>query len=236
MSKHLKRMNAPTAMRISRKTHHWVAKPAPGPHPVIRSVPLLVLVRDYLGLAERGREARVIISRREVKVDGRAVTNANFPVGLMDVISIEKTGAHYRMLLDYHGRLVALPISKEDAGWKLCRIEDARTLRGGVTQFNLHDGRNIQTTKAKHKPGDTLQIEVPTQKIKASFEFKPGASALIISGTHTGQLAKVASREIVRSSFPDIVKFEEGISTVLPNVFVVGHDRAAISVPEKVVS
>ncbi|MGH7339935.1 MAG: S4 domain-containing protein, partial [Candidatus Rokuibacteriota bacterium] len=96
MSKHLKRLNAPKAMRVERKKHHWVVKPSPGAHPLLRSVALAVLVRDHLHLAETAREAKGIIGRREVKVDGRPVTNAAFAVGLMDVVSIEKTGDHYR--------------------------------------------------------------------------------------------------------------------------------------------
>jgi len=236
MSKHLKRLNAPTAMRISRKNFYWVAKPHPGAHPLQRSVALGVFVRDHLGLAQTAREAKSIIGARDVKVDGRVVTDPHFAVGLMDTVSIDKTGANYRILLDHSGRLTPVSISKDEAGWKLCRVENTTTLKGGIWQFSLHDGRNIQSTKARYHPGDTLQIEVPTQKVVASFEFKEGATALIISGTHTGQLAKVSSHEVVKSSRPNIVKFAEGISTIRPNVFVVGRERAAIQVPEKVVA
>ena len=236
MSKHLKRLNAPKAMRVGRKKHHWVVKPSPGAHPLSRSVALTVLLRDHLRLAETAREAKAIIGRRDVKVDGRAVTNPSFSVGLMDVVSIEKAGSHYRILLDRHGRLTPLKITEEEAHWKLCRVEDARTLRGGVQQYNLHDGRNLQSTKSAYKPGDTLRIELPKQKVLASYPFREGATALIISGTHTGQLAKVASHEVVRSSFPDIVKFKEGISTIRPNVFVVGAGEAEVAVAEEAVA
>lgn len=233
MSKHLKRLNAPNAMRVERKKHHWVVKPHPGAHPLNRSVALQVLLRDHLKVAKTAREAKAIIGRREVKVDGRPVTDPAFAVGLMDVVTIDKTGENYRVLLDRHGRLVPLKIGKDEAAWKLCRVEDARTISGGVQQYNLHDGRNLQSTKTAYRPGDTLRLEVPRQKVVATYPFKEGATALIISGTHTGQLAKVASHEVVRSSFPDIVKFKEGISTIKPNVFVVGGDRSEVQVAEE---
>lgn len=236
MSQHLKRLSAPRAMRVARKNYHWVSKPRAGAHPLERSVSLVVLLRDHLGIAKTAREASAILAAREVRVDGRPVTDAKFPVGLMDVVAIEKTGDFFRIMMDAHGRLTPLRIMKDEAKWKLVRVENSRTLRGGVWQYNLHDGRNIQTTKARYKPGDTLQIEVPSQKVVSSFEFKEGACALIISGTHTGQLAKVAALEVVRSSRPNIVKFEEGISTVKPNVFVVGRDRPEVQVVEKVVA
>jgi small subunit ribosomal protein S4e len=236
MSKHLKRLAAPIAMRVARKNFYWVAKPNPGAHPLLRSVSLVVLLRDHLAIAGTAREAAAILSAGEVKVDGREVSDGKFAVGLMDVVSIEKTKQHFRIMLDGHGRLTPLKISAEEAKWKLARVENSRTIKGGVSQYNLHDGRNIQTTKARYKPGDTLQIEVPSQKVMSTFEFKQGATALIISGTHTGQLARVGAIEVVRSSRPNIVKFEEGISTIRPNVFVVGRDKAEVAIVEKVVA
>lgn len=234
MSKHLKRMSAPRAMRVARKNFYWVSRPNPGAHPLSRSVSAVVLLRDHLGLVKTAKEAAAILADGEVMVDGRAVSDGKFPVGLMDVVSIAKTGEHYRVLLDGHGRLTPVKITAQEAKWKLVRVENSRTLRGGVRQYNLHDGRNIQTTKASYRAGDTLQIEVPSQKVLSTFEFKEGATALIISGTHTGQLAKVGALEVVRSSRPNIVKFAEGISTVRPNVFVVGRDRSEVQTVEAV--
>jgi small subunit ribosomal protein S4e len=232
----MKRMSAPRAMRVARKNFYWVARPNPGPHPLNRSVSALVLVRDHLGLVETAKEAAAIFAAGDVLVDGREVSDGKFAVGLMDVVSVPKTQQHYRIMLDGHGRLTPVKVSADEAKWKLVRVENARTLPGGVRQYNLHDGRNIQTTKAMYKAGDTLQIEVPSQKVLNTFEFKEGATALIISGTHTGQLAKVGALEVVRSSRANIVKFEEGIYTVRPNVFVVGRGRAEVQTVEAVVA
>jgi small subunit ribosomal protein S4e len=223
-------------MRVARKNFYWVSRPNPGAHPLSRSVSAVVLLRDHLALVKTAKEAAAVLAAGDVQVDGRAVTDGKFPVGLMDVVSVPKTGSHWRMMLDGHGRLTPVKIAAGEAAWKLVRVENSRTLRGGVRQYNLHDGRNIQTTKAKYNAGDTLQIEVPSQKVINTFEFKEGAMALIISGTHTGQLAKVGALEVVRSSRPNIVKFTEGISTVRPNVFVVGRDRAEIQTVEAVVA
>lgn len=236
MSKHLKRMSAPRAMRVARKNFYWVSRPNPGAHPLARSVSATVLLRDHLSLVKTAKEASAILAAGDVHVDGRAIDDGKFAIGLMDVVSIAKTGAHYRIMLDGHGRLTPVKISAEEAKWKLVRVENARTLRGGVRQYNLHDGRNIQTTKAKYRAGDTLQIEVPSQKVMSTFEFKEGATALIISGTHTGQLAKVGGLEVVKSSRPNVVRFAEGITTIRPNVFVVGRDRAEIQTVEAVVA
>jgi len=69
-SRHMKALAAPSVQRIPRKERPWTVKPSPGPHPSDRSLPLLLVVRDLLKLAESNREARKIIAQGEVKVDG----------------------------------------------------------------------------------------------------------------------------------------------------------------------
>merc|ERR1712072_287061 len=44
--------------------------------------------------------------QRLVKVDGKVRTDINYPVGFMDVISIEKSDEHFRLLYDSKGRFV----------------------------------------------------------------------------------------------------------------------------------
>ena len=55
-TKHLKRVAAPKAIFIhDRKSSIWLAKPSPGAHNKDLSMPLMVLVRDVLGLATDAR-------------------------------------------------------------------------------------------------------------------------------------------------------------------------------------
>jgi len=41
-----------------------------------------------------------------VKVDGKTRRDDGFPLGVMDVLSIEKTGENFRILYDCKGRFV----------------------------------------------------------------------------------------------------------------------------------
>jgi len=70
MSKHLKRLNAPRALRLHRKERTWTVKSSPGPHPLERAIPLGMIIRDYLKLCDTQREAKRIISNGDVVVDG----------------------------------------------------------------------------------------------------------------------------------------------------------------------
>ncbi len=232
MKKHLKRLPAPRSWAIPRKTDFWVSKPSPGPHPVERSMPIAVLLRDSLGVCDTAREARHILNSRHVFVDGRAVTDPKFPVGLMDVLSMEETKAHYRMLVDTRGRMHLMPIEAAEAKWKLCRVENKTTVRGGKTQINLHDGRNVLLEKDAHKSGTTLRLGLPEQKVLGHYDLAEGATALITGGKHVGELAHVLAVQKTRNARANVVTFKEGFSTDIDKVFVVGKETAEVKVPE----
>src|SRR5688500_4380239 len=155
--KHMKRIAAPRALILPRKEKKWVYKVSPGAHPVQRSVPLAVLVRDHLHLCETGREARRIIGAGDVLVDGTIRRDHKYAVGLMDVVSIPKTKQTFRLLLDHHARLVPVEIKAQEAGWKFAQIANKTTITGGKCQINLHDGRNILLPKDTYKTGDVLK-------------------------------------------------------------------------------
>lgn len=232
MSKHMKRLTAPTSWPIPRKSHVWVTKPAPGPHAVRSSIPLLVIVRDLAGYCDTAREARRIIGQRKIFVDGKPATNYKRAVGLFDVISVPETKEHFRLLLDRRGKFRLMRITPAEAKWKFVRIENKTTIKGGLTQLNLHDGRNVLMKKDARTSGDTIKIEIPSQKILGVHELKEGSVAYLIGGSHIGQLGTVEEVEMTRSPKPNIVKFKDGFTTIKDYVFVVGDDKPEISLPE----
>ncbi|HEY7587993.1 MAG TPA: 30S ribosomal protein S4e [Thermoplasmata archaeon] len=228
----MKRLPAPRSWAIPRKTDFWVAKPSPGPHPIERSVPLGLILRDMLHLCDTAREARHILNTRTILVDGRAIVDPKFPVGLMDVLSLGETKAHYRMLVDMRGRLVLVPVEAEETKWKLCRIEEKTTVRKGRTQLNLHDGRNLLLPKDQFKTGTTLKVQVPEQKVLGHYELSPGSVSLITGGQHVGELAHVLLVQLTRNPRANTVTFKEGFSTDIDKVFVVGKESPEVKVPE----
>lgn len=232
MSKSMKRLTAPRSWPVPRKLSYWITKPSPGPHPIERSMPVLTVVRDMLKLCDTGREAKRIIGNKEILIDGRPVREHKFPVGLMDVISIPKIDENYRMLLDRRGKFRLVKLTEDEAGWKLCRIENKTTVKGGRTQLNLHDGRNILVDVDEYRTGDVLKIEVPSQKILETYKLAKGNIAMIISGSHAGEVAHIESYEVTRSPSPNLVKFREGITTIKDNVFVIGATTPVIKLPE----
>ena len=232
MSDHLKRLAAPRSWPLKRKANIWTTKQRPGSHSVVESVPAAVMLRDIIKICDTSREAKRIVGNRDVLVDGKAVKNPKAPVGLMDVLSIPKLDANYRVLLTPRGKLTLVEIGKDEAAWKLCRIENKTVVKDGKIQLNLHDGRNIVLDKDQYKTGDVLQVAFDGQKVLGSFALEAGAAALVSSGNHAGQVETVAEYAVIKGPSENVVKFKSGAETVKSNVFVIGAGSPAIKMPE----
>ncbi len=224
---HQKRLSAPKTYKIPRKIYKWTVKPSPGPHNK-NAVPLLIVVRDYLKLADTAREARRIIAAGEILVDGVPRKDYKFPVGLFDVIKIPKLEKSYRMIFDEKGRY--LPIEIEDDNLKLYKIVNKTMVRGGRVQLNLFDGTNILGDNS-YKTKDSILMEIPEKKIVEHLPFEVGALVMITGGAHAGEIGKIKDYKIIRSSSPNLVTVDvEGreITTIEDYVFVIGKNKPVI--------
>lgn len=232
--KHLKRFKAPKHWPIHPKENKWTIKPNAGPHAIEGSLPLLLIVRDILGVADNAREAKRIINNGEILVDGRIRKDFKYPVGFMDVIEIPKSEKVYRVLQDEKGRLILHPIAKENVEFKLCKIVDKTTIRGGKTQLNLHDGRNC-LVEAEYKVGDVVILKVPDQEVSDTIKFENGTIGLITGGKHIGEIGRIKEINITKSSMPNTVEMEtedkKTFLTLKDYVFVMGKEEPAITLP-----
>ncbi|KYK23626.1 30S ribosomal protein S4e [Thermoplasmatales archaeon SG8-52-2] len=234
MSKHLKRLNAPRTLQIHRKEEKWTVKSSPGPHPLDQSIPLGLIIRDYLNLGDTLKETKRIISNGDILVDGIIRKNHKFPCGFMDVISIPKIKKDYRILFNRRGKLILIPISTSESSWKLCRIENKTIVKGKQIQINLHDGKNKIIKKDEYKTGDVLKISFKDNKIDDTYKFEKGTVSMIIGGSHIGEVANIEDIEIIASSKPNLVKMKgnNDFSTLQKYVFPIGKAKPAIELPE----
>src|SRR6266536_2467318 len=108
----LKREPSPGFWPIHRKEYTWAPRTRPGPHAREKSLPLVVIVRESLGLANIAKEAIRIINQGKVKVDGVVRRDRRFPVGLMDIVQIEGIPQLYRALPKPNRGLVLSPAQK----------------------------------------------------------------------------------------------------------------------------
>jgi small subunit ribosomal protein S4e len=198
-----------------------------------------------LGIAKNRSEVRAVLSQGGVLVDGNIMKEELFPTGLMDVISIPAVNKHYRILPSEKG-LTLNSIGKDEAEFKLCRVENKTVLNNGNVQLNLHDGRNVRIiVKEVSKPeedvfstSDTIKISLPQQEIAAHFKLAEGASAIIVGGKNIGKYGKIAAleRREAQKKRKALVTIEDArgnrFQTTAEYVFVVGDTKPDISLPE----
>ena len=67
-----------------------------------------------------GKEVVSILMQRLVKVDGKVRTDCTYPAGFMDVIEIDRTDEHFRLIYDTKGRFVTHRITKVGLQQKHC--------------------------------------------------------------------------------------------------------------------
>lgn len=227
-SRHLKRYAASRVLKLPRKSYPWVIKPAPGPHSGKNSVPLRVLLRDYLSLARNAREADAALAEGQVIVDGRPRRRPDFPVGLMDVLQFPVLGRSYRMLLDHRGRLVPREIGGAEAAMKLCKVLRKDIVRGGRVQLTLHDGKTLVGDFGSFKPSDSVKLSLPELRVLEHLPFREGAMALVTGGRNVGKVGRVTHIKSIMGAQPKIVTLEmDGERFQAPEnyVFVVGREE-----------
>jgi small subunit ribosomal protein S4e len=229
MTRHQKRVTVPRSWPIARKNHKWVAKASPGPHSSAESMPLVMVIRDMLKLADNSREAKTLLYEGKVLVDGRVVKDHKQPVGIFDIISIPALNQDYRMLRDEKGMFFFKPIEAADRK-KLVRIENKTILKGNKQQLNLNDGSNL-LEEGNYKPGDSLILSIPEKKIMDRIEFKEGNLVVVVGGKHSGQTGQIKTIHVVKSSRPNriVISGEKDFETIDDYVFMIGRDQAAIN-------
>ncbi|MEW5955706.1 MAG: 30S ribosomal protein S4e [Candidatus Micrarchaeota archaeon] len=186
--RHLKRIAAPKAVPLSKKTTVWFKKGKPGAHALAQSIPLLSLLRDVLKIAGSKWEAKKIIAAGDVLVDETHVSDEGCAVGLMDAVSIPKMKKHYRVVFR-KGRLGLSEITAEEAKEKPCKIVGKTVVAGNKVQLNLHDGRNylIEKEEDQFKAGDTVRLALPSQKLAGFMKLEKGARCYVYKGKHSGK-------------------------------------------------
>lgn len=234
MTFRLKRRAAPRTWTIPRKGTKWVKRPAPGPHAQGESIPLLFVLRDLRHIAQSAREARLVLGGGSVQVDGRTVRDLARGLGLMDTVTLGGAlNEHYRILKDRRGKLGLVPIAAAEATTKLGRVRFKHAVRGGRVEVTLHDGRNLLVAPdSPWRVGDTLKLEVPSQKVVGHYALAPGSLAYVAGGSHVGEVARVERIEVRNSPRPNLVHFKEGFSTIKEYVYVIGDSTPQITLPE----
>lgn len=182
---HLKREQAPKSWRTSRKGTAFVAMPRS-----TQGAPLLVILRDILGVVQNKREVKNAIHDGKVIVNSKPVKDEKRGVSLFDTISFIPSDQHYRINLSEKGKYKVEEISKEEANNKISKVIGKKKLKKGQIQINLNDGRNFFFDK-EVKTNDSVLVDLGSKKIKKHIPLKEKSRVVAFAGRHIGKEGEV---------------------------------------------
>merc|ERR1711970_702709 len=239
--KHLKRLNAPKHWMLTKMGGTWAPRPSTGPHKMRECLPLILILRSRLKYALTKKEVTQILMQRLIKVDGKVRTDSNYPVGFMDVISIEKTDEHFRMLYDAKGRFVLHRLNNnkyaDENSFKLCRVNKLALGAKGIPYVSTHDGRTIRYPDPAVKVHDSVKVDLASGKITDYVHFETGASVIVTKGKNNGRIGLITGRDKHPGGF-DIINIKDTkghtFATRIGNVFAIGKkdETNMISIPK----
>ena len=237
----LKRKPAPAFWPIHRKELPWVAKPASGSHSLEKCLPLALVLRDILGVAQTRKEGKIIISQGKVIVNGKVYKKDDIPVGLMDVVALPDSDKYYRIMPSPKGLYLA-PISKEESKISLLRVENKATVHNGV-QIAVHDGSVMLVKVAdpknpievKYGTFDVLKVTYPEKQVIELLKTKEGNLAIITGGKNIGKQGKIVEIEktVAKKRRQALVLIEDSegarYQTIMDFIFSIGETEPLIT-------
>lgn len=230
---HLKRLAVPRTWKLERKQNRYITRPNPGAHQSRYAMALSVVMRNLIACVKTRKETKYVLANWEVLIDGSRVKDDKASVGLMDVITFmrsKESKESFRLVLDALGYLRAVAIKPEEAAKKPSRILGKTIISDKKTQLNMSDGRNILVDADKYKIGDTLVLEVPSQKISEHLPLEKGMLVYLVAGKYIGAVGRLD--DITGTKIT--VKTNNGsFETRKEYAFVVGREKPCITLESR---
>lgn len=106
-----------------------------------------------------------------IKVDGKVRRNPRYPLGQMDVVSIDKTNQHFRILLDTKGRFIPHKIDLKESTFKLAKVVKKYIGKQKIPYIVTHDGRTIRFPHPDIQLNDSVKINLAKGEIESVVKF-----------------------------------------------------------------
>ena len=185
---HLKRQNIPKNWPMKKKGTAYVVQPKAN---LGKGIPVLVILRDVLGLAQNRKEVKRAIHLKQLLLNSKRVTDEKNTALLFDTLTLlptqkGKEGKSYRLELSEKGKFDLREIDEKEAGQKVSKIIDKKVLNGKKTQLNLSDGNNFLSS-IKCEVNDSVLVNFKDKKIEKCLPLKENSEVIVFSGKHSGE-------------------------------------------------
>lgn len=176
------RTRAETTKRIPipRKGTKFVARPKGS---LLRSVPVVIALRDMLGLAKTLKEVKEMIKEKQIKLNGREVKDYRDGIYLFNTLTADKS---YVLTYAQNGRFT---LKEDKSKERPAKIVGKKTLKKKKVQINFHDGTNSLSDK-ELPVGDTVYLD-EKNKISKHVALEKGKDCMILSGKYIGNEGKI---------------------------------------------
>ncbi|MEK6833042.1 MAG: 30S ribosomal protein S4e [Nanoarchaeota archaeon] len=184
---HLKRHAIPKSWPIQRKGTAFVVQPNRG---FSDSLPVLIILRDLLKVAQNRKEAKKMIHMKNILINGKEVRDEKEGVMLFDIITLVPSNKNYRLIIIKNEKFSIEEIKENEAHTKIVKIIGKKVLKGKKVQLNLSDGRNF-LINIKCKIGDSALINLKSKKIEKCLPLDENSEAIVFAGKHSGEKGKI---------------------------------------------
>lgn len=214
----------------------YAPKPSSGPHSLRECIPLSILLKRRLKYANTTKELMYITEKKMVKINGVVRTDRNFPVGIMDVVSMEATNEHWRLLYNDNRNFVLHKIDSAEAAYRLCKVVKKKDGIKGVPHLYTQEGSTFRYCDPKIKSGDVVKIDLATKRVVDFLPFQADMRVFITKGKNLGCVGRISRIERHMGGY-DIAYIvdekERSFSTRTCNAFVIGDAESTwISLPK----
>src|SRR3989344_5702124 len=115
---HITRHNTSKTWPIPRKGTKYLVYPSRGNN----SLPLLIAMREALGIVKTRKELKKILNENKILVNGRIIKEDKTSLALFDVISIGSLNKNYKLIFSDKGKFSLVEIKDNEASSKICKI------------------------------------------------------------------------------------------------------------------
>ncbi|MBT4376351.1 hypothetical protein HOD29_03170 [archaeon] len=185
MKMHLKRQKVPKTWPIPRKGTAFVVRFNS------KGIPVLVVLRDILNLAQNRREVKKALNQKHVLLNGKPVIDEKKSLELLDILNIVPSKKNYRLGLSQYGKYELTEVSEKDASKKNSKVIGKKILKSKKVQLNLGDGRNY-ISDLKCKVNDSVIVNLQKNKLEKVLPLKDKSNILVIGGKHSGYKGEIS--------------------------------------------
>ena len=213
MKKHMKRQTVPKNWPVARKGTTFVVRPNSG------DIPLLVVLRDMLKIAQNRKEVKKALHEKTILVNNKLAHDEKLGLSLFDTLSIVPSKKYYRIDLSENGKFKTEEIKDAEANNKIAKVVDKKVLKKKKVQLNLSDGRNF-LFDGKCGVGDSVLINFQDKKIEKCLGLKEKAKVIVFAGKHAGKKGVIGKLKIERK-MASVKVGEKDINILIKQIMVV---------------